>query len=499
MSNCSRDDAPEYYEDHVFKFEEMVFWCGKDESEPFEEAAARVDTIVTGPHAGFKFPESLRRFINPQLTRRNQHDYSDVATGPVGRKWATCDDRVIFIENPAARIVTDANRAPSTDISRDLHEFYRRADAGRSTYGVDAVRPVTFNDIDVLRKPTTDAEWADLVHAIERARLDGPARYNSVVEDVLTTVVKLRGETARGRPLTLICLHDTDNFKCAVDGSLTVARPLSGRLPTLVCLGNCGDQQGNGAGITMSPEKLRRLGVVWAEAFSELDSLPRLSGEPCQCARGRQACACAISFNKPYPGGYEVKHLCDFVRSMGAPVEGVQVEFLRSVLHGPVVDKALRERGAGYPKQRDDHAKAVAARLRSAANKLRVREQPSAEQPQRGAPMATHLPELQHTHSSRGRGAAAAVAPPSADSHVTIFSYGSLLDPQSAARTMPSMRNHRPGMLSGWRRVFSLVGVSDMRRGRVAADALDCAVLAIRPVTDAPPLLGCLFEIPRAE
>jgi len=113
--------------------------------------------------------------------------------------------------------------------------------------------------------------------------------------------------------------------------------------------------------------------------------------------------------------------------------------------------------------------------------------------------MATHLPELQHTHSSRGRGAAAAVAPPSADSHVTIFSYGSLLDPQSAASTMPSMRNHRPGTLSGWRRVFSLVGVNDIQRGRTAPDALDCAVMAIRPDAGAPSLIGCLFDIPRAE
>eukprot|EP00966_Prymnesium_polylepis_P137063 3167171-Prymnesium_polylepis.1 len=64
---------------------------------------------------------------------------------------------------------------------------------------------------------------------------------------------------------------------------------------------------------------------------------------------------------------------------------------------------------------------------------------------------------------------------------------------------MPSMRNHRPGSLAGWRRVFSLVGINNMRRGTVSPDALDCAVLAIRPDETAPPLLGCLFEIPRAE
>ena len=46
---------------------------------------------------------------------------------------------------------------------------------------------------------------------------------------------------------------------------------------------------------------------------------------------------------------------------------------------------------------------------------------------------------------------------------VTIFGYGSLLSPASAAATMPSLRNHRAGTLRSWRRVFSLVSVSAHR------------------------------------
>eukprot|EP00966_Prymnesium_polylepis_P285938 6605021-Prymnesium_polylepis.1 len=74
--------APDFCEDHALTREDIVFWNGKDRKEPFEEVVKRADTIVTGPHAGFKIPESLRPFVNPNLTQRNQHDYSDVATGP---------------------------------------------------------------------------------------------------------------------------------------------------------------------------------------------------------------------------------------------------------------------------------------------------------------------------------------------------------------------------------------------------------------------------------
>eukprot|EP00966_Prymnesium_polylepis_P197402 4574434-Prymnesium_polylepis.1 len=230
--------------------------------------------------------------------------------------WAARDDKVIFIENPVARVVTDANRAPSDDVERDLREFYRRTTAGKSTYGVDAVRPVTFNNIAVLKEPTNKHERERLVRAIEKARDDGPRRYASVVEEVIKAVATARKARGHTLPLTVICLHDTDNFKCAPDGALSEERPNAAKLPTLVCLGNCGDQQGNGSGVTMPREALERMGRAWAEKFS-------LSGQPCPHPRSA-GCYCAVTFNKPYGGGYEVKHLYALVKNMGVPVEAVQ-------------------------------------------------------------------------------------------------------------------------------------------------------------------------------
>eukprot|EP00966_Prymnesium_polylepis_P205369 4759142-Prymnesium_polylepis.1 len=108
----------------------------------------------------------------------------------------------------------------------------------------------------------------------------------------------------------------------------------------------------------------------------------------------------------------------------------------------------------------------------------------SGEQPQVGPPQ---MPAQASLPNSR----------PSGDAqHVTIFAYGSLLDPASARATCSSMRNHRPARVdAGWRRVFSLVGLNDIRRGRISPSARECAVLAIRQEAGAPALLGCIFEI----
>eukprot|EP00966_Prymnesium_polylepis_P123186 2847981-Prymnesium_polylepis.1 len=93
LAEWNRDNrAIEWYRG-AFTFDEMVFWYGKGQGVSFEEAIAKVDTIVTGPHAGVAFPEEFKPFVSDRLTRRNQYDYSDVATGPVGRAWAARDER----------------------------------------------------------------------------------------------------------------------------------------------------------------------------------------------------------------------------------------------------------------------------------------------------------------------------------------------------------------------------------------------------------------------
>lgn len=95
---------------------------------------------------------------------------------------------------------------------------------------------------------------------------------------------------------------------------------------------------------------------------------------------------------------------------------------------------------------------------------------------------------------------------------VTIFGYGSLMNIESAMRTMPSLTNFRKGILYGYRREYSLVSISGLKNGAVEPYV---AALAIRKVTDTTSVtttittsntskenekvIGCLFDIPECE
>jgi len=45
-----------------FAFDELVFWQSVGQ-QPFEQAAAHIDTIVLGPHASAAFPSELKPFV----------------------------------------------------------------------------------------------------------------------------------------------------------------------------------------------------------------------------------------------------------------------------------------------------------------------------------------------------------------------------------------------------------------------------------------------------
>ena len=81
---------------------------------------------------------------------------------------------------------------------------------------------------------------------------------------------------------------------------------------------------------------------------------------------------------------------------------------------------------------------------------------------------------------------------------VTVFGYGSLLDPSSAARTCPSVRDHRLAVLKGWQRAFSLVSMRSLRSGDADAASNRVAALAIRPAPGAD-CVGALFVIDKAD
>ena len=116
---------------------------------PVGDVLGEIDLILTGPHASAAFPEEMAPYVAEGLTCRLQHDFTDVSTSPVGRRWAEIDPHVLYVENPHPRAVRDANRARPDDLGAGLREaFARLRRAGEterpSLAGVDAIRPVTF-------------------------------------------------------------------------------------------------------------------------------------------------------------------------------------------------------------------------------------------------------------------------------------------------------------------------------------------------------------------
>lgn len=329
-----------------------------------EAAAARIDTLVLGPHASAAFPAELQPFVNPALTRRQQYDFSDCLTSPLGRAWAAADPQVLFIENPHARLVLDANRAPPTDTAhamamlRECYERLRRHQAGEvlSLAGVDAIRPITFNDEPVLLEPQSPAQWQALAQAYERSISQGVAVYRSACELALTRLMAARA----GRPLRLISLHDTMGTKMRADGALVVERPVAAQMPAWVNFGNRGDARGEGAGadepITLDGATTRRVQAAWAQALG-VDA--ELTGSQ-------------FSLNRPYKGAFETIHYGQLLRSHRGPHSGaLQVELLRERLLGPAATARLQQPGGDWPPVDQALIQGLAQRLAEAGRLLR--------------------------------------------------------------------------------------------------------------------------------
>lgn len=342
-----------------FGFDELVFWQGKDGA-PFSTAAARIDTIVLGPHASARFPAELQPFVDGALTRRKQYDYSDVITSNLGRAWAAADPRVVFVENPHSRLVLDPNRAPPADIMPGLREFFSRLERQRagekvSFSGIDAVRPVTFAGEPVLRQPTNGAEWAALERVLAATRAAGPDAYRLACDSVIGQVLDAR--RPRGA-LRIISLHDTMNTKMRADGAIVVERPESDRLPALVNFGNKGDERGEREtdAITISAAELRRIAQAWGQAF-RIDAKTRGS---------------AITLNRPYKGAFETIHFGAKLAALNElRVGAVQVEFLRETLLGPRATAHLKKPGEDWPVVDGEHLKGIVAALVQAGRLLR--------------------------------------------------------------------------------------------------------------------------------
>lgn len=328
-------------------FDDLVFWQERGRK-PFDAVAGTIRTVVLGPHASAAFPAELRPFIAPGLTRRKQFDFSDVLTSALGRAWAAADPSLVFIENPHSRLVMDPNRAPPEQPLQQLREFWTRlarqraGESGVSFAGVDAIRPITFSGEDVLLEPADEAGWAALAAALSRSHALGPQAYASAVESVMATVLG----SGPQRGLLVISLHDTMNTQMRADGAIVVERPAADRLPAWVNLGNRGDENGEGEGVSLPAPALRRLAADWAGA---LDAAPA-----------------EISLNVPYKGAHETLRWGQALAGQ-AHSGAVQAEFRREALLGPQATIHLQQPGTDWPQGLEPRLADIARKLARAA------------------------------------------------------------------------------------------------------------------------------------
>jgi N-formylglutamate amidohydrolase len=334
-----------------FGFDDLVHWHGKG-SRPFDQIAQGVDTILCGPHSSAAFPAELQQFINPNLTRRKQFDFSDVSIAALGRAWVAADPAVVYIENPYSRVVLDPNRAPVAKIEPGLRQAFdalsgRRPGQAVSLAGFDMVRPITFSGEDVLIRPEGGKEWAALVAALEDCADRGPRTYARLRDGLIDSTLAQR---VQPNALTVLSLHDTMNTQMTADGAITLPRPAGDELPWLMNLGNRGDDRGEGPAdeLTMRGAELRRLGACISAAWQIAPEDERA----------------AIRLNQPYKGAHEVISIGARLRAAGQErIGAAQVEFLRETLIGPLATSRLKRPGGDWPETDASHLSGLVEKL----------------------------------------------------------------------------------------------------------------------------------------
>ncbi|HEX6249375.1 MAG TPA: N-formylglutamate amidohydrolase [Nocardioidaceae bacterium] len=384
----------------TFGFDDLVFHHGKGEV-PFDEVAGRIDLILTGPHATAAIPRELEPFLERGLTQRQQHDFSDMTTSDLCKRWAEVDEHVVYVEFPHHRMLFDPNRDWPDEPEEGLREFFARRDAqarGESVSfnGVDSIRPVSFSGVPFLRRPSDDAEWRSLMSVITDLGDRGARTYARVRDEVIARVFEAKcrnlhdldmGRVAiadfnSARMLHVQCVHDTMNATVGPDGAVDQDKPRADWLPRIVSLGNRGDERGE-------PRPPADGGLMPAV------DVPIIDGS--QFRSLQQALAFAfevphervedeLALNTPYLGAFECQAIGRLLRELEP--QGIvrhssqekvlkirtgayQAEFLRETLMGPRNTAYVRRPGTDWPETDQENHADLIARLRRAFDILR--------------------------------------------------------------------------------------------------------------------------------
>jgi hypothetical protein len=380
--------------------DDLVFHRGRGEV-GLDEVAGGIDLVLTGPHATAAIPRELEPFLEPGLTERQQHDFSDLTTSDLCKRWAEVDEHVVYVEFPHHRMLFDPNRDWPADPEAGLREFFARQDARArgedvSFNGVDAIRPVSFSGVAFLRRPTDESGWRRLMGVLTELGERGARAYARTRDDVVARVFEAKCARLHGldpdrvsvadfnsaRMLHVQCVHDTMNATLGPDGAVDRDKPRADWLPRIVSLGNRGDERGeprppSGGGLLprvdvpiIDGHQFRSLQQALAFAFE----VPHARVED------------ELALNSPYLGAYECQALGRLLRDLEpqgivrhASQEKVlrirtgayQAEFLRETLLGPGNTAHLRRPGTDWPGTDQAHHVDLVARLVRAYDVLR--------------------------------------------------------------------------------------------------------------------------------
>jgi len=379
----------------AFDADDFVYYADKGRR-AVDDVLGEIDLIITGPHASAAFPEEMAPFVDERLTRRLQHDFTDISTSPVGRRWAAIDPHVLYVENPHPRAVRDANRARPDDLGATLRAaFERLRRAGEterpSLENVDAIRPVTFGYLPVLREPRNDDQWDELIQAMTTAGALGVDVYERVRDELIERTVHAKlarlasldpadvtvSEWWSATTLLVMSLHDTMNHTARLNGAVNVERQPADRLPNVVALSNHGaadaSARASTSGSLLGDEDVLSLDAATMRAIAAGYRWAFDADGPDD-----------VAFNRPYLGGFETRHIAPWLRARatnalvsndGVPVAlhlgAWQNEFLREFLLGPDATAHLSSPGDDWVMPPDDRVDWLAERLRAAHDRVR--------------------------------------------------------------------------------------------------------------------------------